>query len=81
MIHYFIASLKRKIARRITKKYPTRIDSYHVDGHGVVQFVNWENPLVEPKEISLNHIHFFKKFIKEGDLVIDIGAKRDYVGF
>ena len=77
MIRYFIDSLKRKIARRITKKYPTRIDSYNIDGYGVVQFVNWENPLVEPKEISLNHIHFFKKFINEGDLVIDIGA---YIG-
>lgn len=74
MINYFRKSIKRKIARRITKKYSTRIDNFNIDGYGVVKFVNWENPLVESKEISLNNINFFKKFINDGDLVVDIGS-------
>ena len=74
MIKYLIASFRRKIARRITKKYPTKIDNYIIEGYGVIQFANWANPLVEPKEISLKNINFFKKFIDEGDLAIDIGA-------
>ena len=74
MINYLFASFKRKIARRFKKKYPTRIDNFDIKGYGVVQFVNWENPLVKPKEISLRSIDFFKKFINDGDLAIDIGA-------
>jgi FkbM family methyltransferase len=74
MIKYLIGSFKRKIARRVTKKYPTRIDNFNIHGYGIVQFANWINPLVKSKEISLNNINFFKKFVKEGDMVIDIGA-------
>ncbi len=74
MINYLSKSIKRKIARRFTRKYPTRIDNYSIDGYGDIQFTNWENPLVESKEISLNNIKFFKKFINDGDLVVDIGS-------
>jgi FkbM family methyltransferase len=74
MIKYLINSFKRKLARRVTKKYSTRVDNYNIEGYGVVQFANWENPLVAPKEISLNSVAFFRKFLKEGDFAIDIGA-------
>ena len=74
MINYLIHSFKRKIARRITKKYPTRIGTFEVEGVGEIKFANWENPLVESKVISKDNINFFKKFLSEGDMAIDIGA-------
>ena len=74
MINYFKKSFKRKIARRVTKKYPVTIDDFDVPGLGKVQFANWNNPLVSHKEIDANSIEFFNRFIKKGDLVIDIGA-------
>lgn len=74
MLNYLAQSFKRKIARRFTKKYPTRIDSFQVEGYGTVQFANWENPLVEEKVISAANIRFFERFLKKGDLAIDIGA-------
>ncbi len=74
MLNYFIKSFKRKIARRITKKYPFRIDSFSVENYGNVRFANWENPLVQNKTISLSNLKFFEKFLKKGDFAIDIGA-------
>ncbi len=68
------ASLARKRARRVTQVYPPRIDSFVVEGLGQVQFANWTNPLIAPVALDVPMIGFFKKFVKEGDLVIDIGA-------
>lgn len=72
-------SIKRKIARRITKEYPIKIDTFKLNDYGVIQFANWENPLVTPEVISQNNIDFFRKFLKEGDLAIDIGANIGYL--
>ena len=74
MTNYFIKSYRRKVARRITKKYPFRIDSFDIEGVGEIKFANWENPLIERKEISIDNIDFFRKFLSEGDFAIDIGS-------
>jgi len=74
MLNYLIKSFKRKLARRLTKEYSTTIDLFETVAFGTIKFANWNNPLVEKKDIPEASIEFFKKFIKEGDLVIDIGA-------
>jgi FkbM family methyltransferase len=74
MFQKIIQSFNRKIARRITKTYPTHIDSFNLESYGIVKFANWKNPLVTSKEISLKNVKFFKQFLNEGDLAIDIGA-------
>ncbi len=74
LLSYFKKSLQRRKARRITKEYPFKINSYELRDEGTVDFANWENPLVSPLIINQEMIDFFKKFIKKGDLVIDIGA-------
>ncbi|MBK6929911.1 MAG: FkbM family methyltransferase [Saprospirales bacterium] len=43
-------------------------------GEGPVAFANWLNPLVTPKEIRQEEVDFFKKYVRKGDLAIDIGA-------
>jgi hypothetical protein len=78
MFNYLKTSLRRKIrkkiARRVTKEYPPRIDTFDLQNIGKIEFANWENPLVRQIKIDNNMIDFFKQFIKEGDLAIDIGA-------
>ena len=74
MFDYLKKSIARKIARRVTREYPVRIDTFETNDYGPVQFANWENPLMERKEIDQKSIAFYKKFIKEGDFAIDIGA-------
>ncbi len=74
MINYFKKSLARKRARRITREYPPIISRVELAGDGPIDFANWSNPLVKSFILTQSTIDFFRKFIKEGDLVIDIGA-------
>jgi len=74
MFNYFKESFKRKKARRVTQEYPARIDTFQLDNIGTVEFANWENPLITPITLDPHLVGFYKQFIKEGDLAIDIGA-------
>lgn len=74
MLNYLKNSIKRKVARRVTREYPVKIDAFSLKDYGVVKFANWENPLVEKKEIKDENIDFFRRFVKKGDFVIDIGS-------
>ena len=74
MINYFKASFKRKIARRVTKEYPNSIIKFDLERDGVIEFAKWENPLAIAINITQSDVDFFRKFIKKGDFVIDIGA-------
>jgi FkbM family methyltransferase len=74
LTNYFRESLRRRKARRITQEYPAIIDVFDLKDEGKIEFANWDNPLVTPLYINQEMVDFFKKFIKKGDLVIDIGA-------
>ncbi len=74
IIRYFKESFRRKKARRITREYPAKIDSFDLKDEGKIEFANWDNPLLTQKTVSQEMVDFFKKFVKKGDLVIDIGA-------
>jgi len=74
MLNYIKNSFKRKIARRVTKEYSAKIDNFYIEKYGNVAFANWNNPLVAPIILNDSLINFFGQFIKDGDLVIDIGA-------
>jgi FkbM family methyltransferase len=74
MINYFINSFKRKMARRYFKTYPSVINTFNLEKTGAIQFANWSNPLVSHKDITQAKVDFFKRFIAEGSMCIDIGA-------
>ena len=74
MIKYFKESFRRKKARRFTRDYPAIVSKFNLEKEGVVEFANWDNPLVSKIELNQEIIDFFRQYIKEGDLVIDIGA-------
>ncbi|MDP1844679.1 MAG: FkbM family methyltransferase [Sediminibacterium sp.] len=74
ILSYIKASLARKKARRVFQDFGYRIDRFDLSTDGVIEFANWLNPLVAPKVITQIEIDFFKQIIKEGSLVIDIGA-------
>jgi len=74
MFTYLKKSFQRKIARRVTKEYPYSIIRFDLEKEGVVEFAKWENPLASPIQIKQSDIDFFRKFIRKGDFVIDIGA-------
>lgn len=74
MFTYLKNSFKRKKARRITREYPPVVHEFELQGFGKVEFANWDNPLIKPIKLTSGMVGFFRQFIKEGDLAIDIGA-------
>ncbi|MEQ8361894.1 MAG: FkbM family methyltransferase [Cyclobacteriaceae bacterium] len=74
MFEYFKKSYQRKVARRITKEYAPIIEKVKLEKEGEIDFANWSNPLVAPFILTQPCVDFFRKFINEGDLTIDIGA-------
>jgi FkbM family methyltransferase len=74
MFNYFINSFRRKMARRYFKKYPSVISTFNLEKTGKIEFANWSNPLVLPKDITQAKVDFFKRLAPEGSMCIDIGA-------
>ncbi|MEP7231093.1 MAG: FkbM family methyltransferase [Ginsengibacter sp.] len=74
ILNYFKESFRRKKARRFTQEYVSKIDVFELSEEGKIDFANWDNPLAPHRIVSQEMVDFFKKFIKKGDLVIDIGA-------
>jgi len=74
MLEYFKKSYQRKLARRVTKEYPPTVDQVNLKKEGAIDFANWSNPLVPHYTLTQQCVDFFRQFIKEGDLVIDVGA-------
>lgn len=71
---YFNEYRRKRKARRFTREYPAIINSFDLKDEGKIDFANWVNPLIRPLTITQDMIDFFKKFIRKGDLVIDIGS-------
>ena len=67
-------SLKRKKARRVFAEYPYELVQFDLESDGIVEFADWDNPLTGKKIITQKEVNFFRKFVKKGDLAIDIGA-------
>jgi FkbM family methyltransferase len=74
ILSYFKASFARKKARRVFQQYGTRIDTFQLAGNEKIEFANWLNPLLKPKVITQHEVDFFRKYIPEGSMAIDIGA-------
>jgi len=74
MFEYFKKSWARKKARRITQEYPAEIVTFNLPLEGKIEFANWKNPLVWDRVINEDIMDFYRKLIKKGSLVIDIGA-------
>lgn len=74
ILTYLKNSFARKKARRIFQNYGTRIDRFQLTNGQTVEFANWLNPLVKPKQITQKEIVFFRKYISPGSFAVDIGA-------
>ena len=74
MFNYLKQSFARKKARRITQVYPPFINKFDLGEFGKIDFAIWSNPIAPVITIHASMVSFFKQFIKEGDLAIDIGA-------
>lgn len=70
--------IKRKFikwrTRTVFQEYGHKIEKHTLERDGKIDFAVWLNPLEKPKTITQSGVDFFRKFIKPGDLAIDIGT-------
>jgi FkbM family methyltransferase len=74
MVTKILEKLEKRRIKRTFKEYGFEISEFHLSQDGVIQYAQWLNPLEQKKVITQSSVNFFKKFIKKGDLAIDIGA-------
>jgi FkbM family methyltransferase len=74
LLKYLRESFARKKARRQFNVYGYQTDTFDLPGDGIVQFANWQNPLILPKKLVQSEINFFRQFIPKGSMAIDIGG-------
>lgn len=74
LLSYLRQSFARKRARRVFQQYGTRVDTFQLENGETIEFANWLNPLVKPKEITQHEMDLFRQYIPEGSLAVDIGA-------
>jgi FkbM family methyltransferase len=74
MINYLKNKFRKYKAKRVFNEYEYKIIEFELPSFGKVKYAQWLNPLERPKVISESKVDFFKKFIKPGNLAIDIGA-------
>lgn len=77
-IKRMINFIKRKIEKyklmTTKQEFGYELKSYDLNGYGKIDYAHWLNPFSYSMIVSNSQLDFFKKFIKEGDFVIDIGA-------
>jgi hypothetical protein len=74
MIDYITRKIRRHKEKRTFKEYGYEIKSFNLSKDGEIYYAQWLHPSESTKKISQEDIDSVRKFVKEGDLVIDIGA-------
>jgi FkbM family methyltransferase len=73
-----ISFIKRKIAKyklqSTHQEFGHEMKSYELEDYGKIDYAQWLNPFSYSMVVNKAEVQFFKKFIQEGDFVIDIGA-------
>ncbi len=57
-----------------TKEYTFEIDRFTLPREGEISFARWQHPSEAHKDISQSLVDSYRKFLREGDVVIDIGS-------
>lgn len=56
------------------RKFGVRVEEFDVGQFGAIKYAQWLHPLAKPTTISEGTVLKLRKFISEGDVVIDIGS-------
>lgn len=74
MFGFIKKSREKRRLKTTFQEFGFEIMEFHLPEFGQVQFARWQNPFESEKIISQSQVNFYKKFLKSGDFIIDIGA-------
>lgn len=69
-----VASWLRRWRRSRFRTYGFEIRTFHLPDEGAVQYAQWLHPKDKPKSICQEDVTALRRFVREGDFVIDVGA-------
>jgi len=56
------------------REYPSEIHTFSLETDGEVRLARWQHPGETPKTVTQESVNVLRPFLREGDVVIDIGA-------
>lgn len=74
MLNFIKRKLEKQKQKNTFQEYGFEIRDFHIDNIGDIQYAQWLHPFEKPKELTYDHVLFYKKLCKEGDMIVDIGA-------
>jgi FkbM family methyltransferase len=74
MIEYIKRKIRRFRQKRTFQEYGYVIKHFELADDGQVAFADWLHPFHPPMELDESKLNFFKRYIRRGDMAIDIGA-------
>ncbi len=74
MIGYVARRLKRHRDRRTFREYGFEVRGFDLGRYGTVEYAQWLHPFERPKSFSAADVDGLRRFIREGDTAIDVGA-------
>ena len=73
-MNFIQRKLEKIRSKRSLHEYGWAIKQFNVPPFGVIEYAQWLHPFDKEKHVTKEMLDFYKQFISEGDLVIDIGA-------
>ncbi|MCZ8214830.1 MAG: FkbM family methyltransferase [Cyclobacteriaceae bacterium] len=74
MLNFIKRKIEKHRLKRTFQEYGSTINEFNVDGIGVVKYAQWLHPLESKKEVTTSNVGFYKKLVRPGATIIDIGA-------
>jgi len=74
MIKYILNKLRNFREKKVFHEYEYKTVTFHLENEGPVQYAQWLHPGEFGNEVHQENVNFYKRFVKKGDFIIDIGA-------
>ena len=71
---FILRRLRKRRQKRTFAEYGFEVRTFHLPRYGAVQYAQWLHPGEGEKTITEGMLDSLRRFINEGDLVIDVGA-------
>ena len=74
MIKALLEKIRRHKEKRTFQKYGHEIKKIQLEQDGPIDYARWKHPFYDTDPITQKKINFYRQFIKDGDVALDIGA-------
>lgn len=74
MLGFVERKLKRRRERRTFREYGSEVQRFDLGAWGVVEYAQWLHPFEKAKLFSAADVDGLRRFVRDGDTAIDVGA-------